>query len=60
MNKLISNPVVDVYVHAKNEMSIVSTSSVSSCLSEATSIRDENQYLGTYGSYGPHHYATNE
>ena len=61
MNKLISNPIVDVYVHAKNEMFIASSSNVSSCcLSEATSIGDENQYLGKYGSYGPYHCATNE
>ncbi|TQE02953.1 hypothetical protein C1H46_011440 [Malus baccata] len=44
--------VVDVYVQAKNEMSIVSTSSVLSCLSEATNIGDKNQFLGKYGSYG--------
>ncbi|KAM1529145.1 hypothetical protein ACFX1Z_018389 [Malus domestica] len=60
VNNLISNPVVDVYVQAKKKMSIVSTSSVLSCISEATSIGDDNQFLGKYGSYKPHRYATNE
>ncbi|RXH81278.1 hypothetical protein DVH24_005192, partial [Malus domestica] len=52
VNNLISNPAVDVYIHAKNEMFVVPTSSMSYvCLSETTS---------KCGSHGPHHYATNE
>ncbi|RXH71969.1 hypothetical protein DVH24_025470 [Malus domestica] len=47
VNNLISNPVVDVYVQAKKEMSVVSTSSVLPCINEVTSIRDENQFLAT-------------
>ena len=60
VNKLILNPIADVYVHAKKEMSIVSTSSVSSCCLREATIGDENQYLGKYGSYGPYHCATNK